>query len=102
MLDERSRVGVTGEGQSMAGSGQASSELDARVDDAGQTARYREDASHSGSTVTDWEMSTRWILLALQVSILSRHSIPWLPRTSEPKNKEAWMSDTTAPHHGIE
>lgn len=78
MLDERSVVGKAGEGHSMTGSGQAPGELHARVDNAGQTARYSKESSHSGSTVTDSAISTHWILLALQVSVLSCHSITWL------------------------
>jgi hypothetical protein len=53
ILDERSGLGMTGEGQSMAGNAQAPGELDARVDDAGQTAGNNENASHCRYTVLD-------------------------------------------------
>jgi len=53
MLGELPVWGKAGEGHPMAGGGQPPGEFHARVDDAGQTRRYDEEAGHSGPIVAD-------------------------------------------------
>jgi hypothetical protein len=79
MLDEGSGVGMTGESDSMPSGGQAPCELDARVDHAGQTARYNEDTSHSRSTVKERTIFSSLGSLGTAGVRSRRHSITRLP-----------------------
>jgi hypothetical protein len=69
---------MTGESDSMAGSGKSPGELDARVNHAGQTTRYSEYTSHSRSTVADWmNFSSLDFLVTAGVRFeLSKHTTP--------------------------